>query len=332
MAKMQIYGCGGAGMNLAYEFLKYQKKQQETGFAQITPYFIDTSRSNIRQDAPESQIYLFETLDGSGKKRDSNYTAISERSREMLHHFKPGDLNVVIHSASGGSGSVIGPLLTAELLEMRENVVVVVVASSDSRIETDNSIKTLKSYEMISKKKDKAIQVLYYENTPEVSRKVVDANVIRDMMFLCMFFSGHNAELDSADLANFLNYPKVTSWPASLNVLRFITNTNKFVLERGEIACAAATLIDSQTSSVLEPKVEYQAVGFIPDETYQAVKGIDQMTLPFHLVSVGGFFVSAIERLNTALETFTSYRSTVVQKSILSETDHTLANDDGMIL
>lgn len=97
-----IYGCGGMGANQTASFLKHAGKF-ESGFGQISPFFLDTSNSNLRVlNVPEDHVYLIEGVDGSGKKRDSNYRAISERSKEMLHRFKPGDLNIVIHSASGG--------------------------------------------------------------------------------------------------------------------------------------------------------------------------------------------------------------------------------------
>ena len=147
---LQIYAAGGAATNIAARFNK-MRDQTSPGFAKISTRFIDTSRSNIDTSIPDSDVYLFEGMDGSGKLRRSNYATISERSKEILHRFKPQDTNVVIHSASGGSGSTIGPVLVSELLERGENVVVVLIGSTGSLIETENSLKTLQSYEAISK-------------------------------------------------------------------------------------------------------------------------------------------------------------------------------------
>lgn len=101
MSVMNIYACGGAGANVASNFLKFSKKK-ESGFAQLVPYFIDTSKSNINSAIPQDQTFLVDGLDGSGKKRNANYETISECYKEILHTFKPADVNVVIHSASGG--------------------------------------------------------------------------------------------------------------------------------------------------------------------------------------------------------------------------------------
>lgn len=99
--KISIYAAGGGALNIVSELAKYTKKEEEE-FADMSLFFIDTSRSNLSSNIPDDSVYLVEGLDGSGKRRDSNYTALSECSKEILHTFKPGDLNIVVHSASGG--------------------------------------------------------------------------------------------------------------------------------------------------------------------------------------------------------------------------------------
>lgn len=99
--KLRLYCAGGTGCNLGTRFLKYANKQNH-GFAEIDCVFIDTSKSNLSPEIPASQIYLFEGLDGSGKLRPSNYEALNERSKEILHQFKPADVNVMLSSGGGG--------------------------------------------------------------------------------------------------------------------------------------------------------------------------------------------------------------------------------------
>lgn len=101
MSELCVYCAGGAGANIASKLMRYAKKQ-ESGFSRIKPVIIDTSKSNINAVIPAESIYLVNGLDGSGKKRDSNYTALSECSKEILHQHKPADINIVLHSASGG--------------------------------------------------------------------------------------------------------------------------------------------------------------------------------------------------------------------------------------
>jgi cell division GTPase FtsZ len=162
---INVYACGGAGINLGSQLVKFNNRK-DPGFAELKTFFIDTSKSNIQSNIPEDNIYLVDGLDGSGKKRDTNYVALAECSKEILHQFKPADINIVLHSASGGSGSVIAPILVSELLSRKSLTIVILIGSTSSRIEAENTSKTLKSYEMISHKRNMPVIAAYKENSP----------------------------------------------------------------------------------------------------------------------------------------------------------------------
>lgn len=99
--KINLYGIGGAGSNVVSHFTKYAGEKL-VGYAELETYFVDTSRSNLSDKIPSEKVYLVDGLDGSGKKRDSNYTVLAERAKEILQQFKPTDINIIVHSASGG--------------------------------------------------------------------------------------------------------------------------------------------------------------------------------------------------------------------------------------
>lgn len=312
MSRLCLYGAGGAGINLVANFLKHNGKK-EAGFADIQTFFLDTSSSNLLSKEPEDHVYIIEGIDGSGKKRDSNYRIISERSNEMLHRFKPGDINVVIHSASGGSGSVIGPTLVSELLDRDVPTIVIMVGSSDSRIETHNTVNTLKSYEVISQKRETPVIAVYYENSSDSPRGEVDQRIKTTIILLAAIFSGENRELDSADLHNFLAYQKVTSFKPKLSYLDFFSK--KIELQRDQTVVSLVTLTDENTTSAVELPVEYQAVGFVSE---QAKNSVD-VALPIHVAIISGFFHDVIERLTKRLGTFDEARRAHVDKSILTK-------------
>lgn len=322
-AAIQLYGCGGAGINLIQSFLKHAGKHED-GFAEFRPFFLDTSRSNIKAADEGDHVYIVEGIDGSGKKRDSNYRLITERSKEMLHRFKPGDINVVIHSASGGSGSVLGPTLVSELLSRDAPTIVIMVGGSDSRIETQNTVNTLKSYEMISNKREMPVVAVYFENSKETPRGTVDQRIQTTIVLLAAIFSGENRELDSADLNNFLNYPVVTSFTPKLSYLEFFSKD--IVTERDQSVVGVVTLTDSQTDSSLNVPVEYQAVGFIGDNAKTAVN----IPLPIHAAIISGFFNGTIEKLDAKLRVIDEARGARIEKSILSKSDE--ATDEGLVL
>lgn len=96
-----VYCCGGAGINIGSFFEQYRDRS-EPGFSLLSTIYIDTSHSNINKNIPDEFTYIFDGLDGSGKVRKENAEAISISVLDILHKFKPGDLSIVISSASGG--------------------------------------------------------------------------------------------------------------------------------------------------------------------------------------------------------------------------------------
>lgn len=323
MASLSLFCCGGAGINNGANFLKCIGKTEE-GFANISPFFLDTSRSNLSGQESEDHVYIIDGVDGSGKKRDSNYRVISDRSKEMLHRFKPSDLNVVIHSASGGSGSVIGPVLVSELLSRNAPTVVIMIGSSDSSIEARNTMNTLKSYEVISSKRETPVIAVYFENSKDTPRGHVDARIQTTIVLLSAIFSGQNRELDSADLANFLDYTKVTTFSPQLSYLDFFSK--EIQIERNQSAVTVVSLTDNDTDSSVNLPIEYQAVGFVSENTARMVNA----ELPIHAVVVSGYFHNTIDRLNKRLETNTEARSAFVERPIIS--GEVNSTEEGLIL
>ncbi len=197
---VKLYACGGAGINLVNKFMEIKDSLTLHG---IEVVYVDTSYSNIDQDSITDNFYVLEGLDGSGKFRPSNYEALRDASQEILHQFKPGVINIIISSGSGGSGSVIAGILTNELLNRNEIVIPIIVGSTSSKIETENTIKTIQSYVSISSRQDKVVACLYNENSSSKNRTQVDLEIIHNIAAIAMLVQNNVKELDTADISNF---------------------------------------------------------------------------------------------------------------------------------
>lgn len=322
MSTMNVYCAGGASTNIGSSFVKYDQKT--IGFAEMQTFFIDTSRSNLSSAIPNENVYLVDNVDGSGKKRDSNYQVLSESSHEILHQFRPADVNVVVHSGGGGTGSTIGPILVSELINRGQTTIVVVIGSTASKIETENTLKTLKSYEMISRKRERPVVVFYRENTAATPRSQVDDEVAGAIMTISSIFSGDNKELDSSDLKNFINYDRVTSYSPKLAM--FELSSKEIVLEKGQSLISLVTLVDDKTSSESNIPVEYQAVGYLPDAT----RDIVTIDLPIHAAVIGGHFNPIVDRLEHRLSEFDDLKKAVIDKPIVR--DDVISTDIGVVL
>lgn len=324
---VMVYAAGGAGTNVAAKLLQYID-HNDPGFAGLNICFADTSDSNLSKDIPEDKCYIIEGLDGSGKVRAENHKEISKRTRDILQKFKPSDLNIVLSSAAGGSGSVIAPSLVGELLAKNCPVIVISIGSVQTRLEIENTLKTLKSYEAIAKMRSAPVVLAYLQNDSKTSRTQVDATIDYLITSLCGLFSGQNRELDSKDLANWLRFDRVTSFPIGLTSLTIVRGEDNQTT--GHVI-TVATIVEGEENSeyVGRDKIvpEYQCVGYSPIPKDK--KGKDSG--PTHFVVTQGELLGFTKKLEQTLQQFSDAREARVDiVSILSSDDE--VTSDGMVL
>lgn len=325
LGNITLFACGGAGLNIASWFEKYRDKPPNAGFAAITPIYIDTSKSNITKEHNPEYTYVVDGLDGSGKVRKENAQVITEHVLDILHKFKPGDLSIVISSLSGGSGSVIAPSLVSELLSRGCPVVVCSIASSDSGIEIDNTVNTLKSYESVAKLRSSPVSMIYRENCEAVRRSEVDKQIQGEIVKLAALFSKQNKEMDSSDLNNWLRYPKVTSYQPKLTFLDFYIDKITELKNGTPISVATLAKYDHNTSS--GQYVEYQAVGYVDEENAKEL----ELKLPLHYVILGGVVEQIYSELAKTRKELTELKNSRIHKqTILDSSDR--ATDNGLVL
>lgn len=312
---INIYGNGGTGMNLAKVYAKFAE-QQRAGFATINTFFVDTSDSNVDEHVPADKFFRIEgdddiQVDGSGKKRDTNYDAIEAAINPILNRFPAADINVLMNSTGGGSGSVIGPLMLREMLARGEKVVSVVVGITSCRQEVVNTRNSLLSYENIAVEVEQPVNVFYRENTGR-SRQAVDREVHTFLAGLTVMFSGQNRELDKEDYNNFLNYQRVTNYTPQLTFIDLYSKEVK--LDKGQSLVSLLTVVDNEEDTT-ESNIptEYQAAGFIHPSARQNFKA----AAPVHLAVVAGYFNPIISDLEKRLKNFDETRNLVPTRSII---------------
>jgi hypothetical protein len=280
--RIRVFACGGAGINLGKRIQGLadagRDNKTDAGSAEIIVTHIDTSRSNLSGVESTDNIYLIDGLDGSGKVRRENYEQITEHVKNVLQKFPAGDLSIVISSASGGSGSVIGPSLTGLLLAREQPVIVIMVGATDSRLDIENTHKTIKSYEAIAQRTKAPVCAFYWQNSKETPRQQVDEDVLRAVSFLAVLFSRQNAEMDTKDLFNFLRFDRVTSYPvqlAGMNVVLFddVDAANSLI--------SVATLARPGMDVSMASPPDYQTTGYMPEGVAANIASM----APFHIVT-----------------------------------------------
>lgn len=300
--EISIYACGGTGTANAARFEQYRNKGPVDGFAKVIPYYIDTSMSDINDTLPKDFLHIFEGVDGSGKLRKENNEVIKQEINNILHRFRPADLSIIISSASGGSGAVIAGYLLNELLRRNHTVIVITVGTCDSRIELDNTIKTLKTYERAAVVNKTPVALAYWQNEATTPKEQINAQIEYLIRRLSSLFSRQHRRLDTTDLVNWLNYTKVCEIEPRLVYLATMSSTEMKTTDL-DIISVATLCLDGEDSSPGIP-VEYQAVGYVSPESNENI----QLQEPINFCLVDGLVVNILKDLNKQVELFAEHR------------------------
>jgi hypothetical protein len=308
MRTLNVYAAGGCGMNIVSRAISQIDGKGKPGFAELKEHFLDTSRSNVdpKTMKEDTNLYLLNGKDGAGKDRTAIAASVVERVPEMLHKFRPGDINVVVHSLAGGTGSVIGPVLVGELLARKVPTLVLAVGSLDTPVEIQNTINTLLGYEKAAKSRGVPVVAGYFENSKESPRKAVDDKILNVLAALCVFFSGENRELDSADLNNLINYPghPMIAKRYEPQLAHFGIYSQTVPVERDQIVVSVASIVADGIHHDPGVQVDYQAYGYLNSEAAKALDVSEQTAverLPLHLAVKLGYYPAVIHRLQAAL-------------------------------
>jgi hypothetical protein len=322
--RLRVYACGGAGMNIG-GMLEKHRNQLELAFAEMDIVYIDTSKSNMGKHIDQTHCYLLDNLDGSGKLRTENHKEIDERVKDILQKYKPADMNIVLHSAAGGSGSVIGPLLVRQMLVDDCSVLALTIGSADTRLDAENTLKTMKSYDSIAKQVGAPVVMGYAQNSQETSRADADQTMYEYITHLTILFSRENRELDSRDLYNWLRYNRVTTHQVQLVTLSLVEGS-EVLTDLGNII-SVATLAKENTSTTLLNMPEYQCVGFLP----AAIQANVASKSPVHFIISDGLIGGIVKNLQDILSNLEKLQAArVPNKSIVSSTDK--AQENGLVL
>jgi len=317
--KISIYGVGGCGVNLAYRYQEIAGKE-EPGVAIIEPYYIDSSFANAKPGM-EGRMFVLEEKEGSGKIRTENRVELSRAVAPVLQKFAPGDLNIIIASGSGGTGSVISGYLTARLQELDENVIVILVGSDECERAATNTVNTVKSLEGIAQKSGKTVLMYYEHLKPADRRSCVDDRVWFVISSLAHLMSRRNRELDLKDIENFINFSKHTSASPQLSVLE-VYRTQEEANDAASFAMAVASLLPDPDSESINFRPEYRCTGY-PEEGLP--KGVKALHFVAGVEPVYGMFKN-ITKSNEEIASAKNART--VRDSIVKNSE---VDDDGMV-
>lgn len=315
-----IYGLGGAGCNIASMFEEL-RNSSEVGMADVNPVYVDTSGSNMKPGMDPKSFFRFEDpngdgeVDGSGGIRATNAALIQQQIPMLLEKHRPGYATIVVSSASGGSGSVISPLLVRELVERGTKLLVVITIGDDAtNTRIQNTLNTIAGFEMICEDTQSTIALAYFQNTEKKQRVDVDGDVFELVGKLSALFSRQNAEMDTMDLVNFLSVENSKAYPPHLVRLETFSGELTEATAGDGIATVASLQRDRETNPV-KMRVEHMCTGFVPTGASSLVN----QALPLHFTTRAYAFNDLAATLRGHLDDLANRRKARIVSSTVTK-------------
>jgi hypothetical protein len=342
---MIIHHCGGAGLNIARYLQGAGLANQGSGFCNVVSRFIDTSDNNLG-DLPADTFWKVtsdsfdnSTIDGSGGERRTNVAAISSNILKYLDSVGyvnevVGEYHVVIFSGSGGSGSVLAPLLISNLRKRDIPVLAIMVGDSSNGLSCRNTLNTMATMEQISKVvAGKPIGMLYYNNDAvdgtDASGKEnnVNADIYRALTVMSVYLSGDNGDIDSKDMINFLSPDRYSTISIAPNLYTIRIHTGGPVKNnKGEINLIGRTLTLPDNKSAPDVVLLQHKYGTVSDPNVLEQVGD---LLPIHMVLTADSLKDEHAMLTTTVNEYDIIMNSI-KSSSLSGADE--ATDNGLVI
>lgn len=325
---INVYCCGGTGLNIGYKYLT-QHAVARAGVADLNFYFLDTSEANLRSSMDEKNVYIVGKdagIDGSAKVRRENADPILDSIDHILTLFPPATANLVLGSASGGTGSVIGPALVSELLLRGKIVFAAAVGSLDTRIEVLNTVRTLESYEKIAHDTQRPVPLFLEINDPTKNNSAdAGINWIINTLALAVGALGiEGSGLDTADLRTLADVHRATSAKPQLLRAHVWLGPNPAPQDQLDKVISMLIMGTADKNIVQGVSPEYRATAEIPTsgiDTEYPYKWFDEQGPVGIYLSTGGFS-EVHEQLTGSLDT------TAAKNKARSTPDHPLLNSE----
>jgi hypothetical protein len=316
MNKVSVYAAGGTGINLTKLLpIGLFSENAGQGVAMFDGLLIDTSKSNFKNINAVFNTFRIEEdedggkVSGSGKERKLNLKATRAEVRNMLLELHPSDtMNIIVTGLGGGTGGTVSHVLAGEILKRDKPLIIIAVGSLACGKEIENTLNSLLSFEALAVNLDKPVVMYYLENSEAYSRNDVDNELVEAMNLLAILCSGENDELDDRDVANLINYHRVTKHQPMLVSLDIhnaaiprATGTKNSRGHNADVLAAATLISDTGQDSTVrdgDKPVQYQATGIIPQSCSD---GIHKLS-PIHYTIIDGPILGAIDNLQKIIK------------------------------
>lgn len=362
--KLNIIGCGGAGINCVKSFEK-SLSNIGSGFATPTFSYIDTSDNNIKAyDYKEEDFFLIKdksanggVINGSGGERTTNFNNIENSVPEFLdkkkfNSHKLGEYYIIVTSTGGGSGNMIAwsiakNFLSKNNLDKREAMpfIVVLIGDDNDMKKSENTIKVLNTFQNLAISRNSVIPCIYRANRTTIingkkneptkislaaAEEKVNKDIEKIITGISLFLSSENKDIDAKDMEFYLtpHMQKSLELKPTLTTLMF-TNDH----------------IDFSNSNIVPLLCTTITAGSVPGDTNYTLLshkvgnvilenpvGIYNGKFPLHLLQVANELENEVKVLNETVANFKNIQNSISRSEYTSNTGSVLADEDGIVM
>lgn len=237
--KIKIWGLGGFGVNQICNLPNI------LNYSNSSYCIIDTSTANTHRQNIDNKInVIYVGNDGHGKLRGTNLDVLQQKVDNIVYTDEDeSDIDIVVFSLSGGSGSVVGPLVVKSLARKDKPIIIVTVADSTSTVDCENSIKTIKSIENIAR--NNYVNMILFDNSID-GRETVDQSIVNKLIKLTTAINlNYIRELDKSDIIVAMRpyHHKILSEVRGLYVMRIDDGCHYSYDDEEIMSCHSSILV-----------------------------------------------------------------------------------------
>lgn len=209
----------------------------------------------------------------------------------------------------------------AELLERGHSALCIVVGSDESIITAVNTLNTLKSLESISVRTKLPVVMYYEHNDRERKRSEVDGEMRLAISTLIVLANRRNREIDTRDVANWLQFSRTTSVEPQLSQLEIFTSSEE--ADRVSDPISISSIYATEDTRQISVVPEYHAAGYLSERSAEFEE--------LHYVISIENMPNISKSIKGTLEQYYQQRDgRVKHASILGDDDDT--TEDGLVL
>lgn len=261
-----VYCAGGCGINLGYELKQYRETViGDDIYSEFNIRFADTSKQNfLGKDIDiqkEAYIFADAASDGSGQDPSKNLDMIQKTHRDLISKFAPSDINIVLFGMSGGSGFPIAAILARHLIAAGRPTILIGVGSVDTLRYAKNTKNAFGTLQAMAKATGRPFILNYFENIPNRVETEINETVIFNLANIALLLSGAADRIDSSDLANWLDYTRFNTQPATLTALHIALNDDP--LQDGTNPFSCLSILKSEELAPRSDSMDFRKVGYM---------------------------------------------------------------------